>query len=185
MFKRIFVAVDGGPASNAGLRAAIDLATDQKASLSIAHVLDDAALAINLEGSLYPTYADAIFDAQRETGRRLLDKAAAAQRRRASNAGRRSCDRARKRWRTPSSPSRESRRPTSSWSARTGDAGCVACSWEATRNRWCGRPECRYCWCAARKPLAPPSLPASARHRARERPAEVADKIMKCLYSMA
>jgi hypothetical protein len=35
MFKRVLVAVDGSPPSNAGLKSAIELAKDQKASLVV------------------------------------------------------------------------------------------------------------------------------------------------------
>ena len=50
MFKRILVAVDGTPPSNAGLQAAIELAADQKAKLVILHVVDDAVPAVDLYG---------------------------------------------------------------------------------------------------------------------------------------
>ena len=43
MFQQVLVAVDGSPTGNRGLKAAIGLAADQKASLAIVHVVDDMA----------------------------------------------------------------------------------------------------------------------------------------------
>ena len=79
MFKRILVAVDGSPASNAGLRSAVELARDQHASLFALHVLDDGSLPINFEGTIYPpTFIDAYFEATHKIGRKVaLDRAIA------------------------------------------------------------------------------------------------------------
>jgi len=54
MFKRILVAVDGSPASSAGLHSAVALAADQRAALIALHVIDDGSLPINFEGAVYP-----------------------------------------------------------------------------------------------------------------------------------
>lgn len=54
MFKRILVAVDGSPASTAGLKSAVLLAKDQKATLTALHVIDDSTLATNFEGAYVP-----------------------------------------------------------------------------------------------------------------------------------
>jgi nucleotide-binding universal stress UspA family protein len=78
MFKRILVALDGSPASNAGLKAAIQLASDQHATLLGLHVIDDAAIALNFEGSYFPSsYVDTLYTSLRETGRKMLAKAEA------------------------------------------------------------------------------------------------------------
>ena len=73
MFKRILVALDGSPASNAGLKVAIQLASDQRAALLGLHVIDDAAIALNFEGSYFPSsYVDTFYTSLRETGRKTL-----------------------------------------------------------------------------------------------------------------
>jgi len=78
MFKRILVALDGSPASNAGLKVAIQLASDQRAALLGLHVIDDAAIALNFEGSYFPSsYVDTFYTSLRETGRKTLAKAEA------------------------------------------------------------------------------------------------------------
>jgi len=78
MFKRILVAVDGSPASNAALRSAVELARDQRASLSALYVVDDGSLPINFEGTIYPpTFIDAYFEATHKVGRKILDRAIA------------------------------------------------------------------------------------------------------------
>jgi nucleotide-binding universal stress UspA family protein len=83
MFKRVLVAIDGSPASAAGFRSALDLASDQKATLVVLHVIDDASLPITLEGALYPpSYADTYFANLEKLGRRMLDGAAIAARNR-------------------------------------------------------------------------------------------------------
>ena len=41
MFKQVLVAIDGSPTGNRGLKAAIGLASNQKAALTIMHVVDD------------------------------------------------------------------------------------------------------------------------------------------------
>ena len=78
MFKRILVAVDGSPASNAGLKSAIALATDQQASLVMLHVINDAALAVAFEGEYIPaSYADTFQKTLQANGRKILAKAEA------------------------------------------------------------------------------------------------------------
>jgi len=77
MFKRILVAVDGSPASSAGLLAAVELASDQRATLVALHVVDDGTLPVNFEGVAYPAgYVDSYFEAMLKSGRKLLEKAA-------------------------------------------------------------------------------------------------------------
>ena len=41
MFKQILVAVDGSPTGNRGLKAAIELASSQAATLTVIHIVDD------------------------------------------------------------------------------------------------------------------------------------------------
>lgn len=76
MFKRILVAVDGSPASNAGLRSAVELAADQHATLLLLHVVDDSTVTAGFEGGFtVPNYIDTFYDALRTSGRKVLAKA--------------------------------------------------------------------------------------------------------------
>jgi nucleotide-binding universal stress UspA family protein len=76
MFKCILVALDGSAASNAGLKAAIELASDQHAALVGLHVVDDGAITVNFEGGYVPpVYVDKLYESLRENGRKLLAKA--------------------------------------------------------------------------------------------------------------
>jgi nucleotide-binding universal stress UspA family protein len=78
MFKCILVAIDGSGASNAGLKSAVQLASDQKSTLVGLHVVDDAAITLNFEGGYVPAaYVDELYDSLRENGRKILAKAAA------------------------------------------------------------------------------------------------------------
>ena len=81
MFQRILVALDGSAASNAGFRSAIQLASDQHASLLALHVIDQMAMAINVQGGyLPPSYVDTLYDSLRRSGEAILAKAQAAAR---------------------------------------------------------------------------------------------------------
>lgn len=81
MFKRILVALDGSPASNAGFASALQLAKDQHASLVALHVIDDVAMTINLDaGYLPPSYVDTLYDSLRKNGEEILAKAQSAAR---------------------------------------------------------------------------------------------------------
>ena len=63
MFKCILVALDGSGASNAGLKSAVQLASDQKSTLVGLHVVDDAAITVNFEGGYVPAaYVDKLYD---------------------------------------------------------------------------------------------------------------------------
>ena len=78
MFRTILVALDGSATSNAGLRSALDLAGDQKAKLVGLHVIDDASMAVNLEGGYLPaSYVDTLYDSLRKSGQAVLAKAQA------------------------------------------------------------------------------------------------------------
>jgi nucleotide-binding universal stress UspA family protein len=82
MFKQVLVAVDGSPTGNRGLKAAIGLASDQKAALSIVHVIDDMA-GVSYVGDIgyVPAgYVDTLLADLRTHGRRILAKAEAAAR---------------------------------------------------------------------------------------------------------
>jgi len=78
MFQRILVALDGSAASNAGFKSAIQLASDQHASLLALHVIDEMAMAINVQGGyLPPSYVDTLYDSLRQSGETILAKAQA------------------------------------------------------------------------------------------------------------
>jgi len=81
VFKRILVAVDGSAASAAGLNAALDLAADQRATLTALHVVDDGNPPTHFDDIAYPRrYADAYIAASEQYGHKLLDRAAASAR---------------------------------------------------------------------------------------------------------
>jgi nucleotide-binding universal stress UspA family protein len=82
MFERVIVAVDGSPTSNRGLKAAIGLASDQKAELSIVHVIDSMATVSSAGdiGYIPAGYIDTMLDSLRKNGRKVLAKAEAAAR---------------------------------------------------------------------------------------------------------
>lgn len=74
MYKKILVAVDGSPASEAALRTALDLAKPMGATLRIVHAVDEATLNWDAE---FVNPSD-IWNAMVQSGRRILEKAAAA-----------------------------------------------------------------------------------------------------------
>ena len=78
MYKRILVPVDGSAPSLIGLKHAIALAKEQRASVHVLNVVDDLVMApVMMEPSAAGYMADAI-DAMRAEGRKVLTKAAAA-----------------------------------------------------------------------------------------------------------
>ena len=79
MFKQIIVAVDGSPTSNRGLKAAIGLASDQRATLSIVHVINDVASIsyVGDMGYVPADYVDTLLDDLRRNGQKVLARAAA------------------------------------------------------------------------------------------------------------
>jgi nucleotide-binding universal stress UspA family protein len=78
MFKSILVALDGSPTSNAGLKHAVQLASDQGARLVGLHVVDDAAITVNFEGGYVPAaYVDKLEESLRRNASSILAKAAA------------------------------------------------------------------------------------------------------------
>jgi nucleotide-binding universal stress UspA family protein len=78
MFAHILVAVDGSPTSNRGLRTAIELAADQKATLHIVNVVDALSVTPPLEAAYIPgDYLDEMIEALRQSGRKILAKAQA------------------------------------------------------------------------------------------------------------
>jgi nucleotide-binding universal stress UspA family protein len=72
MFKTILVAVDGSATSNLGLHEAILLATEQRATLCVLHVVEEYVLAQGLD---VPIYVEGLWDALRDTGKKILANA--------------------------------------------------------------------------------------------------------------
>jgi nucleotide-binding universal stress UspA family protein len=79
MFQQVLVAIDGSPTGNRGLKAAIGLASDQKASLTVLHVIDDMATVsyVGDMGYVPSGYVDTLLDDLRTNGRKILTKAEA------------------------------------------------------------------------------------------------------------
>ncbi len=79
MFRRILVPVDGSPCANRGLRAAIDLAREQKSSVILLHVVDQTVLAQSLGAVDYvpESGVESLVAALRETGKKILARAQA------------------------------------------------------------------------------------------------------------
>lgn len=82
MFGQVLVAVDGSTTGKRGLDAAIGLAADQKATLTILHVVDATAGAayVGDMGYVPADYVDNLLDDLRASGRKVLaaaEKAAA------------------------------------------------------------------------------------------------------------
>jgi len=76
MFNSILVALDGSAASNAGFKSALQLASDQHASLVALHVIDNATIAVNLDNvCVPPSYVDTFYDSLRKNGESILAKA--------------------------------------------------------------------------------------------------------------
>lgn len=77
MFQQVLVAVDGSPTSTRGLKAAIGLASDQHASLTILHVIDDTAGVsyVGDMGYIPANFVDTLLEDLRKNGRRVLAKA--------------------------------------------------------------------------------------------------------------
>lgn len=82
MFQQVLVAVDGSPTSNRGLKSAIGLASDQHASLTVLHVIDDTAGVsyVGDMGYIPANFVDTLLEDLRKNGRRILAKAEAAAR---------------------------------------------------------------------------------------------------------
>jgi len=74
MFRRILVPVDGSPCANRGLRAALDLARDQKASIVLLHVVDETIIVQSMGSVDYlaPPDLESFVDALRQAGRKVL-----------------------------------------------------------------------------------------------------------------
>jgi len=76
MFKCILVALDGSSTSNAGLKYAVQLASDQRAQLVGLHVIEDAAIALTFEGGYVPAaYVDKLQESLRKNASAMLAKA--------------------------------------------------------------------------------------------------------------
>jgi nucleotide-binding universal stress UspA family protein len=77
MFKRILVPVDGSRASQAGLKTAIRMAREQKATLVLLHVVDENVLALSGEYA-GAAYIDRFMADMRAAGKKIVERAAAA-----------------------------------------------------------------------------------------------------------
>jgi nucleotide-binding universal stress UspA family protein len=84
MFRRILVPIDGSPTSNRGLDEAIDLASDQKATICVMHVVDELVVTTGADGMVYmpSNYLDDFLKALRARGKKLLARAEAKVRKR-------------------------------------------------------------------------------------------------------
>ena len=84
MFKRILVPVDGSSTSKRGLAEAIELASDQAATLYLLHVVDDLVVSQALVGTPYVggDIFDELIGSLREGGRKILATAEALVRKR-------------------------------------------------------------------------------------------------------
>jgi len=80
MFEQVLVAVDGSSTGKRGLEAAIGLAADQKATLTILHVVDATAgtAYVGDMGYIPANYIDNLLDDLRTNGRKVLAAAEAA-----------------------------------------------------------------------------------------------------------
>lgn len=78
MFRRILVPVDGSPCANRGLREALELAREQKSTVVLLHVVDETVIAQSLATIDYMPEGgfDALVDALRLAGRKILTRAA-------------------------------------------------------------------------------------------------------------
>ena len=74
MYRRILVPVDGSHTSTLGLKEAISLAKDQRASLRIVHVVDETVITQDFGG--YVNAGD-LFDSLRRAGKQILKNALA------------------------------------------------------------------------------------------------------------
>lgn len=80
MFQRILVAIDGTSSSSQALKAAIDMAREQKAGLDVLHVVEATdAFAFYVDGMPLATarYWDDIVETSLARGRQVVDKALA------------------------------------------------------------------------------------------------------------
>jgi len=79
VYKRILVAVDGSPTSNAGLEEALKLAKDQGATVGLLHVIDELGIVSAPEGLIN---SGALIDVLRQGGEQTMKRLAALVRKR-------------------------------------------------------------------------------------------------------
>jgi nucleotide-binding universal stress UspA family protein len=77
MYKKILVPIDGSPASRLGLNEAIKMAKDHRAKLRLFHLVDEYA---GMSSSVILDAGD-LFEALRQSGRKILKRAEALVRR--------------------------------------------------------------------------------------------------------
>lgn len=80
MYQRIFVPIDGSPASNLGLNEAIKLAKDQGAKLRLFHLVDEY-FAVSSTDAMAFSNSDALIESLRQGGKKIVEKAEALARR--------------------------------------------------------------------------------------------------------
>lgn len=80
MYQKILVPIDGSPASNLGLNEAIKLAKDQGAKLRLFHLVDEYIAVSSPDGMAFSN-TDDLFDALRQSGKKIVEKAEALARR--------------------------------------------------------------------------------------------------------
>lgn len=78
-YKRILIAVDGSPTSNAGLEEALKLAKDQGATVGLLHVVDELGIVSAPEGLIN---SGAMIEVLRQGGEQIMRRVAALVRKR-------------------------------------------------------------------------------------------------------
>jgi len=80
MYRKIFVPIDGSPASNLGLNEAIKLGKDQGAKLRLFHLVDEYIAVSSPDGMAFSN-TDDLLEALRQGGKKIIEKAEALARR--------------------------------------------------------------------------------------------------------
>ena len=80
MYRKVFVPIDGSPASNVGLNEAIKLAKDQGAKLRLFHLVDEYIAVSSPDGVAFSN-TDDLLESLRQGGKKIIEKAEALARR--------------------------------------------------------------------------------------------------------